>query len=199
MRGYPEMRSGRRTTCIELPECAQSRSRRGPGRPVSALYARGVRVVGGTCALLTLAALLAGCGSSNTNRDFVARADAICASAVRETRSIAAPSFSHAAAQQLTALADYLASVLPIVQSEAAQLRALRRPTEDVRARATLARYLAALAQAAGDYGALAAAARRGDAQGVASAEAALRASPVASLAASAGLRSCGIPGATVA
>ena len=118
---------------------------------------------------------------------------------MRETRSIAAPSFSHAAAQQLTALADYLASVVPIVQSETTQLRALRRPTEDASARATLARYLGALAQAAGDYGELAAAARRGDAQGVASAEAALRASPVASLAASAGLRSCGIPGATVA
>jgi hypothetical protein len=165
---------------------------------VSALYPRGVRVVGGTCALLILTAL-AGCGSSYTTRDFVARADAICASAVRQTRSIAAPSLTASAAPELSALADYLAQVVPVVQSEAMQLHALRRPTEDAPARAALARYLGALAHAAGDYGQLAAAARRGDAQGVASAEAALRASPAASLAAGAGLHSCGIPGATLA
>jgi len=178
---------------------AHTRSRRRPGGPLSALYPRRVRFVGGTCALLTLTALLAGCASSYTKRDFVARADAICASAVRETRSIAPPSFTHAAAQQLSALADYLAQVVPIVQSETTQLRALRRPTEDAPARATLARYLGALGQAAGEYGELAEAAKRGDAQGVASAEAALRASPAAALATSAGLHSCGIPGATLA
>jgi hypothetical protein len=157
-----------------------------------------VRFAGGTCALLTLTTLVAGCGgSSYTRRDFVARADAICTSAVRQTRSIAPPSFTRPAARQLSALADYLAAVLPVVQSEAAQLRALRRPTHDAPAGATLGRYLAAVAQAASDYRALAAAAKRGDAQGVASAEAALRASPVASLAAGYGLRSCGVPGAT--
>jgi hypothetical protein len=148
-------------------------------------------------ALLVLAALLAGCGSSYTKRDFVARADAICASAVRQTRSIAPPSFTRDAAHQLRALSDYFAQVLTVVRSEASQLRALRRPSEDAPARATLSRYLAALAQAANDYQQLAAAARRGDAQGVASAEAALRASPVPSLAARNGLPSCGIPGAT--
>jgi hypothetical protein len=169
-----------------------------PSRMISGLYARGMRSVGGTCALLTLTALLAGCGSSYTNGDFVARANAICASAVRQTRSIAAPSAARAVGHQMSALADYLAQVVPVLQSEASQLRALRRPTEDASARATLARYLEALAQAAGDYRALAAAAKRGDAQGVASAEAALRASPVASLAASYGLHSCGIPGATL-
>jgi hypothetical protein len=115
---------------------------------------------------------------------------------VRQTRSIAAPSFTRPAALQLAALSGYLAAVLPIVQSEAAQLRALRRPT-DAAARATLAQYLAAVAQAASDYRALAAAAKRGDAQGVASAEAALRASPVTSLAARYGLRACALPGAT--
>jgi hypothetical protein len=163
-----------------------------------ALYPRPVRFVGGTCAVLALAAVLPGCGAgSYTKTDFVARADAICTSAVRQTRSIAAPSFNRPAAGQLSALADYLAAVLPIVQSEAAQLRALRRPTQDAPAGATLARYLASVAQAASDYRALAAAAKRGDAQGVANAEAALRASPVASLATGYGLRSCGVPGAT--
>jgi len=131
-------------------------------------------------ALLMLAALVAGCGA-DTKGDFVARANAICASTVRETRSIAPPSFTHSKAQQLRALAGYLASVLPVVQSEATQLHALRRPTEVAHDRAALARYLSAVAR------------------GVASAEAALRASPVTSLAAAYGLRSCGSPGATVA
>jgi hypothetical protein len=149
-------------------------------------------------AALTLAALLAGCGSSYTKRDFVASADAICASAVRQTRSIAPPSFTTSKAQQLSALAGYLAVVSPIVQSEVKQIRALQRPTGTARSSAALAGYVAALSQVAGDYGKLAAAARRGDAQGVASAEAALRASPVASLAAGYGLRSCGTPSATV-
>jgi hypothetical protein len=156
-----------------------------------------VRFVAGTCALVTLAALLTGCGSSYRKRDFVARADAICTTAVRQTRSITPPSFTRPAARQLSALADYLAAVLPIVESEATQLRALRRPTEDASAGNTLARYLAAVAQAASDYRTLATEAQRGDAQGVSNAEAALRASPVASLATSYGLSSCANPGAT--
>ncbi len=141
------------------------------------------------------AALLAGCGGAYTKSDFIARADAICATAVRDTRS-AAP---QAAPQQLGALAQYLTAILPVVQSEVSQIRALKRPSEDGRDRATLSRYLEASAQELGYYRALAAAARRGDAQRVASAEAALRASPAASLAASYGLRSCGTPGATIA
>jgi hypothetical protein len=151
-----------------------------------------------TAALVSLAALLAGCGG-NTKADFVARADAICAKTVRETRSLAPPGVSQDKRQQLHALAVYLAVVLPLVESESAQIRALKRPTGDARGRAALARYLAALAQAATDYGQLAAAAKRGDAQGVASAEAALGANPVSSLATGYGLRSCGSPGATVA
>jgi len=141
---------------------------------------------------LTLAAMLAACGGSYTKRDFIARADAICTSTLRETRSIAPPSFGGAAGQQLGALAQYLETLVPVVQTEARQLRALQRPPGDARDRAALERYLGAVTQVAAQYEQLAGAAKRGDAQGVASAEAALRASPVASLAASYGLSSCG-------
>jgi hypothetical protein len=158
-----------------------------------------VRFLGATVALLTAAGLLAGCGGAYTKRDFIASADAICASTVRQTRSLPPPSFTSSKSQQLSALAGYLAVVLPLVRSEASRLRALRRPTADARNRAALQRYLRALDQEVGDYRALAAAAKRRDPQGVASAEAGLRRSPVASLAASYGLHSCGIPGATVA
>ncbi len=164
---------------------------------ISALYPRWVRAVQGTVVLATLAALLAACGSY-TKRDFIARADAICASTARETRSIAAPSFAQAGRQQQRALAGYLAAVLPVVESERTQLQALKRPPGSASDRGLLARYLASSARAVGAYRVLAAAARRGEAPGVASAEAALRANPVASLAASYGLRVCGTPGATV-
>lgn len=144
---------------------------------------------------MTLTALIAGCGGAYTKSDFIARADAICATAVRETRSAAPP---QTGPQQLSALAQYLAEILPVVQSEVSQIRALKRPSGDTRDGVALSRYLQASARDVGYYRALAAAAKRGDAQGVASDEAALRASPVTSLAASYGLRSCGTPGATV-
>jgi hypothetical protein len=157
-----------------------------------------VRFVGATLALLTLAALLAACGSY-TKHDFTAAADAICASTVRETRTIAPPSFAGSESQRLSALSVYVAQVLPIVRSEVTKLRALRRPNANTRDHAALLSYLDAVAQSVEDYRALGAAARRGDPQGVTSAEAALGAGRVASLAASYGLRSCGAPGATVA
>jgi hypothetical protein len=169
-------------------------------RPATRLTRAGPRgLTGWTVALLTLAALVAGCGTAHTKRDFIARADAICSGALRQARSIAPQSSANGATQQPSALARYLAEVLPVVQSEAAELRALPRPTQDARDRSALASYLRALAQVVQHYQELASAAKRGDAQGIAGAEAALRASPVNSLAASYGLRSCGTPGATSA
>jgi hypothetical protein len=140
-------------------------------------------------AALMAVVLIAGCGGSYTKSDFVARADAICASALRQTRSI----------DPTNALGQYVAAVLPIVQSEATQLRALKRPAQDARDKAALSRYLGALAQEVQNYRKLAVAAKRGDGQGVTDAEAALRASPAASLASGYGLRACGTPGATTA
>jgi hypothetical protein len=154
-----------------------SPSRAIPGRVASA--------IAGVAAVV----LIAGCGGSYTQSDFIARADAICASALRQTRSITPTS----------ALGEYAGAVLPIVESEAAQLHALKRPPQDARDKATLAQYLGALAQEVENYRKLAAAARRGDGQSVTDAEAALRSSPAASLATSYGLRACGTPGATSA
>jgi hypothetical protein len=126
--------------------------------------------------VLAVVASVAACGgAAYTKRDFIARADAICSSALRQTRALAPG----------TGLARYAAAVLPIVRSEAAQLRDLRRPPGDAHDQTTLTRYYAALGQVVQDYRELAAAAARGDDQGVASAEAALRASPAASLAVS--------------
>jgi hypothetical protein len=137
---------------------------------------------------LALAVLVAGCGGAGyTKHDFITRADAICAGALRQARSIASG----------TALPTYLAQYVPVLESEATQLQALRRPPDTARDRATLARYFAALGQTVANYRQLATAAKRGDQQAVTNAEAALGASPVYSLATSYGLISCGTPGST--
>ncbi len=91
-----------------------------------------------------------------------------------------------------------MAAVAPVVQSQSSQLHALPRPAQDAAGRAALAHWLAAVAQVVDHYRQLEAAARQGDAEGVASAEAALRASPAGSLAAGYGLTSCAAPGATI-
>jgi hypothetical protein len=146
----------------------------------------------GVIVAVVLAALLEGCGSY-TKRDFVASANAICASAVRQTRLVAPPS-----SQQLAALAPYLAKLTPILESEARQIRTLQHPSATKPEQAALERYLTALTQFVNDFKALAAAAQTGSRQALASAGAALRVSSLDSAAASYGLRSCGTPGATV-
>jgi hypothetical protein len=140
------------------------------------------------CAAVSLATLLAGCGGGGyTKRDFVTRANAICAGALRQARSITPG----------TSLPTYLTNFLPVLESEASQLEALRRPPGTAGDRATLERYFAALRQTVAEYRQLAAAARTGDQEAVANAEAALGASPVDSLASGYGLSSCGTPGST--
>jgi hypothetical protein len=172
-------------------------SRRSTASWCGAVYPRRVSWARGTVALLLLCGLLAGCGAY-TKQDFIARADAICVSTVRATRLIAPPSFAHPGAQQLHALATYASKVLPLVQSEARQLRSLPRPTGGALSdRTDLTSFLSAFAGVAADYQSLETAAAKADAAGVARAEATLNASPVTSLATRYGLRSCGTAGAT--
>lgn len=154
---------------------------------LSGVWARKLEIAG----LLALASLAAGgCGSSGeTKQDFAARANAICGGALRQTRSIPPP--------QSGDLASYLDQLLPIVRSEASQLAALRPPKESGAELGSLKRFDLAVKQVASEYAQLDAAARRGDDDGVASAEAALRASPIRSLAASSGLSSCASAGST--
>ena len=92
-----------------------------------------------------------------------------------------------------------MSQLAPVVETESNQLLKLRTPPGTDREQAALKRYLAAVGQVAADYRRLEAAAKRGDAEGVASAQAALRASPVTALAVANGLRSCGNPSGTVA
>jgi hypothetical protein len=147
--------------------------------------------------LLGVAAVVAGCGgSAYTKSDFIARADAICTSTLSQTRALTLPAPS---SQPGEALAVYLGQLVPLVQSEDDQLRALRRPPDNARDSATLTSYYNALAQTVASYRQLEAAARGGDTQTVTDVEATLRASPIAALAASYGLKSCGTPGSTTA
>lgn len=131
-------------------------------------------------------------GSSYSHQDWVASADAICADSLHRTRAIPPPTGS-----QLPALAAYLGQVVPIIRAEAAHLHHLRRPSESKAAARARTAFLNAEAKLAADEGALRAAAGRGDDQAVATIEAELRAAPVATLAAAAGVPSCGAAGAT--
>jgi hypothetical protein len=160
----------------------------------------GRRTRASLCAGLVVASIAAGCGGSGyTKQDFIARANGICATALRQTRSITPPSGAQASSGQDAALADYLTSVVPVLETEATQLHALPSPPGNATEQTALKRYLAAVSQTVAYYKQLAAAAKRGDDQAVASAEAALGASPVYTLATSYGLRSCGTPGTTAA
>jgi len=148
-------------------------------------------------AMLALGALVTGCGSY-TKRDFVARANAICAGAVRDTRALTPPRFTGSAARQRRALAGYLRRAVPIIRTEARQLRALPRPSQTAAARRALGRYLAAVDEVAARFQALAGAAAAGSGAAVSHAESALAAIPIDSLANAYGLASCGTPGATI-
>jgi hypothetical protein len=140
--------------------------------------------------------LLSACGgSSYTKADFVARANAICTKTLNQTRAVTPPSST---SRPGGALVAYLGQLVPLLQSEADQIRALKRPPGGTaRDRLMLSQYLAALGQVVGAYRQLEAAAKHGDEQTIASIEATLRANPAADLAASYGLRSCGTPGST--
>ena len=172
------------------------RSRDRPDSAEISPAARLLTVACTTAAALAVAALVVACGGSYTKQDFIARANGICTSALRQTRAIApaagAPTSSRA-------LATYLSQALPVVQSEAGQLRALRPPPGTAAEKAALARYFSALTAQVEAIRQLKNAAARDDAQGVAAAKVALGANSATSLAAKYGLRACGVPGGTAA
>jgi hypothetical protein len=139
-------------------------------------------------ALAIVAATLGGCGSAGESKsDFVARANAICETAVRDVRDVTLPSAS-GGGTSLSALSRYLRTVTPVVEGEVKQLRALPRPVAD---RALLDRYLNALASSAAEYRVLDDAARHRDRAALAGAIGALRGSPAPALAARYGLAEC--------
>jgi hypothetical protein len=138
------------------------------------------------------ALILGGCGGSSVSQgDVIARGNAICAGALRQVRATPSPA---GGAGSLAGLSDYLKQVMPIVDREISDIRALPRPSQD---RALLDRYVAALAATRADYVRLAAAAKNGDSTGAAQALAALQASPAQALAKRYGLSACAAPAGT--
>jgi hypothetical protein len=159
------------------------------------LHSRGLRPLATAVALAAVSVGLAACGSSYTKQNFVDRANGICTDALAQTRAIAPTG----APESNRALAAYLRRVLPIVQQEASQLRALRRPPGSDADNAALDRYLSALDGEVAATKRLRDAAARGDGDGVSAAENDLQSSEAASLAARYGLKSCASPGSTAA
>jgi hypothetical protein len=132
-----------------------------------------------------VAVALGGCGGHTINKkDVIARGNQICETAASSVRAVHPPSGG-----SLSELALYYKRVTPIVETEVTQLQALPRPPQDG---ALLNRYLDAIASSSTEYRALTAAAQAGDRGALASASAALRSNPAASLAASYGITGCG-------
>jgi predicted Zn-dependent protease len=125
-------------------------------------------------------------GGAVTKKDVIARANGICITTLRAARSVPPPAGNASRA----ALAAYLQKVVPIVQKEAAQTRALPRPAQD---RAILNRYVAAVTADANRYRTLARAASDGDLTQVTQTLSALRASRAPALAAQYGLTRCSV------
>ena len=130
-------------------------------------------------------------GHTATKQDVIARANGICISALRAVRSVPPPA---GASGSPAALAAYLQKVVPIVQKEADDTRALPRPAQD---RAVLDRYVAAVTASASQYRALAAAAKNGNTAAVSQGLAALRASHLPALATRYGLNRCSVSAGT--
>jgi hypothetical protein len=124
-------------------------------------------------------------GHTATKQDVIARGNAICAGAQRDLLATPPPAGGETS---LPGLAEYLDAIMPILQREVSNLKALPRPAAD---RALLDQYLSAVAESGATYRALAAAARRGDQDGVNQALAQLEANPASSLAARYDLSQC--------
>jgi len=135
-------------------------------------------------AAVCLAATACG-GHTVTKKDVIARANGICINALNAARSLSPPTGGTGTP---AALAAYLDKLVPIVEKEASQTRALPRPAKD---RTVLNRYVAAVTAGANQYRALATAAHNGDAAGISERLAALRTSSAPALAAQYGLTRC--------
>ena len=142
------------------------------------------------CALLACVGVLAvasGCGSPPPPQaSYAARAQAVCASALRQARDLTS---SGPPAGTAAPGSGYAGRLVWILTGELAALRRLPPPPA---ARAAIERYLTALGRARDELAVLA---RPGAAAGNAAAPAAaaaLRALPVAALARAAGLPACG-------
>lgn len=137
--------------------------------------------------VLVLVSLLAGCGSY-TRRDFDARANAVCSSALRTLRALPAGG----------GVVAYLHAAIPVITRESHELSSLRRPPLAPRQAELLRRFLASVAASPAEFRGLARAEATGSPSAVAAAAAPLRAAQTVSLSAALGLTDCGAPGATV-
>lgn len=141
---------------------------------------------------VVLAVSACGGGSKKvTKGDFVARADAVCATTQAQVRSLPTGSGS------LAGTAKYFRSSAALLHTQAVQLRAIPRPKQAAANAKVLEQFLTATSQSAAIYRRIATAAANGDQGALTSAEAALGANPAPRLAARYGLRVCGTSSVT--
>jgi hypothetical protein len=139
------------------------------------------------------ALLVAGCGGGIDHRQYVQRADAICAFTLRSVRSLTPPQLSGATSAHDASLAVYLGQLVPLLRRELRQLRALPRPSERAAQTRALDGYLASLNRSVSRFASVEQAARSGDGDGdvVNLLESELAADPAPRLAFAYGLTGC--------
>lgn len=138
-----------------------------------------------TAAFAAVLAITACGGSTVSRKDVIARADRICSTALTRLRTVTPPSRAPAA---LTSMSAYVGRILPIVDTELAQLRKLPQPDSGGR---LLRAYIRSVATTAGQYRALARAAASGEQDRVDTALTTLSTSSAGSDAAAFGLTTC--------
>jgi hypothetical protein len=146
---------------------------------------------------VVIGALVAGCGTQYSKRDFIKRADGICLNTTRAVRSLTTPQFTGSAVQRRLSLSRYLARVSRLVSAESHSLAKLPKPPGRPAEQALLQRWLHAVQASASDLHVLGDSERAGDPAFIAAARSALSAVPVVALASRYGAKDCAGPGAT--
>jgi hypothetical protein len=148
------------------------------------------------CTAVVLALAVTACGAV-THRQYVTRADGICAATLRATRSLTPPQQTGTLEQQLRSLSAYYGRIASLLRKQDRELRALTKPKQTPRQQAELNRYLVSLSTVAGYFSKLAADAGSGKPEQLASLDSALSGEFLGQLARSYGLRECSSSGST--
>jgi hypothetical protein len=145
---------------------------------------------------MAVVAVLSACGSSGpSKKDFISRADAICARGDSQIKSVPLPQTTGLSAPQIYAnLGSYVDRLLPVAQKVIVQIKALKQPSDN---QALLHRYYASLDSGIVKLQALSTAAKQANKQGLQTAITGLRDTQPAQLARQYGFRTCGSTAAT--
>jgi hypothetical protein len=139
---------------------------------------------------VALVVVLSACGSSApSKKDFISRADAICARGDSQSKAVPVPQTTGLTRAQVYAkLGSYIDEVVPVAEKVVGQIKALEQPSDN---QALLHRYYASLDDGIAKLHALSAAAKQANTPALQSVVTALKTSESAQLARQYGFKTC--------